>query len=524
MIYLFSQMAGYLVAGGVGLVVGVVVLYLLLRAQRASALALQSSAKKVIQEAKLDADRIRREATVKAKEEVYKRRSEHEAEIKRAHGDLALQKEKMRKRKETIDSSERLFAEEKRSFEHKERDLAKRLDMLHNDEEKVNNLYATLTSRLEQLSNVTKDEAKQILYESIESEARLERQMWVQKIEDEAKETAKEKAINIIITAMQRYLPEQVTLHSSSVVHLPNEEIKGKIIGKEGRNIRTLEMTTGMEFIIGDAPEIITISGFNPVRREIAKRALTKLVEDGRINPTRIEEVVDQCQQEMDDEIQEYGKQALLEFSLSDVSPEIVTLIGKLYFRTSYTQNVWLHSKEVAYFASLLAGELGLDPRLAARCGLLHDIGKAVTGEIEGPHAAVGAQIARQHGEDPIVVNAIAAHLEEVPYTSIYGVITHIADAISASRPGARRETLSAYIKRLSQLEDIAQAFTGVKKSFAFQAGREVRVIVNEAEVNDDQAAMLAKDIARKIESEMNFPGQIKVNVIRESRVIEFAR
>lgn len=524
MINLVPSLVGYLIAVGTGASAGLVFFYLALRSKWQQADSLQATAKKMLHESKKDADRIRREATIKAKEDLYQKRSEYELEIKRQRSDLELLRERNRQRKEMLDQEEQTFRAQRREFESKERELAKQLDVLRNEEEKVNKLYNTLIQRLEQVSSVSKDEAKRMLVETIEHETRHESLVWVQKIEDETRIIAKEKSIEILVTAMQRYLADQVTLHSSSVVHLPNEEIKGKIIGKEGRNIRTLEMATGMEFIIGDAPEVITISGFNPVRREIAKRTLTLLVQDGRINPTRIEEVVEQCEKEMNEEILEHGKQSILEFGLHGVHPEIVALLGKLYFRTSYTQNVLVHSKEVAYFASLIAGELGLNPNLAARCGLLHDIGKAVTGEIEGPHAAVGAQIARQYGEDPIVVNAIAAHLEEVPYTSIYSVITHIADAISASRPGARRETLSAYIKRLEQLEQIAKTFEGVKKSFALQAGREIRVIVNEADVSDEQAALLAKEIARKIETEMSFPGQIKVNVIRESRVIEYAR
>ncbi len=524
MMDLIQSMVGYLIASGAGVMIGAGVFYLSLRTKRAKLVALQSSAKTLLYDAKNEAERIRKDAVMRGKDELHKKRTEFELEIKHRRSEIQILQEKIKKNKEALEEAELLFSKLKREYEQKERNLTNRLDLLCSNEEKVNKLYLTLTAKLESLASITKDEARRMLFETLESEAKLASQVWIKKIEDQARETAKERSIDIVLTAMQRYLAEQVTLHAASVVHLPNEDIKGKIIGKEGRNIRALEMSTGMEFIIGDAPEIITISGFNPIRREIAKRSLTKLVQDGRINPTRIEEVVEQCEKELDDEIQSYGKQAVIEFGLLDVHPEIVTLIGKLYFRTSYTQNVWLHSKEVAYFASLIAGELGLDPKIAARCGLLHDIGKAVTAEIEGPHAAVGAQLARQYGENPIVVNAIAAHLEEVPYTSIYGIITHLADAVSASRPGARRETLTAYIKRLEQLEEIAKEFEGVKKSYALQAGREIRVIVDEASIDDERAALIAKEIARRIESEMNFPGQIKVNVIRETRVIEYAR
>jgi ribonuclease Y len=300
--------------------------------------------------------------------------------------------------------------------------------------------------------------------------------------------------------------------------------MKGRIIGKEGRNIKALEMATGMEFVIGEAPEIITISGFNPIRREIARRTLERLIVDGRINPTRIEETVQQCEKEIEDMIQEYGKEVILEFNLQGVHPEMVTLLGKLHFRTSYSQNVLTHCKEVGLFARMIAEEMGLDGNIAMRAGLFHDIGKAVTAEVEGPHAKIGGDIAKRCGEDPIVVNAIAAHHEEVPFLSPYAIIVVIADTISASRPGARRETLTAYIKRLEKLEEIANSFEGIKKAYALQAGREVRIIVEEDRLDDEKTSLLARSIARKIEEEMNFPGQIKVNVIREKRSIEYAR
>jgi ribonuclease Y len=300
--------------------------------------------------------------------------------------------------------------------------------------------------------------------------------------------------------------------------------MKGRVIGKEGRNIKALEMATGMEFVIGDTPEMITISGFNPIRREIARRSLEALVNDGRINPTRIEEMVGKYEKEVDELIQEFGKNTILEFNLQGVHPEIVTLLGKLYFRTSFSQNVLQHSKEVGLFARLIAEELGLNGDIALRAGLLHDIGKAVTAEVEGPHALIGADIAKRCGEKDEVVNAIGAHHEEIIFKSIYAPIVVIADTISASRPGARRETFAAYVKKLEKLEEIANSFAGVKKAYALQAGREIRIIIEEDQLSDDQAILLAREIAKKIEAEMNFPGQIKVNVIREKRAIEYAR
>jgi ribonuclease Y len=322
---------------------------------------------------------------------------------------------------------------------------------------------------------------------------------------------------------MQRYSSDQVMESSSGIVHLPSEDMKGRIIGKEGRNIKALEMATGMEFIIGDTPDI-TISGFNPIRREIAKRTLERLVSDGRINPTRIEETVMQFEKEVEEIVQEMGKNAVLEFNLQGVHPEMITNLGRLHFRTSFSQNVLIHCKEVAIFARMIAEELGLDGIIALRGGLFHDIGKAVTAEIEGPHAQIGADIAKRCGENHIIVNAIAAHHEEVPFQTLYAIIVCIADTISASRPGARRETLTAYIKRLEKLEEIAHTFSGVKKAYALQAGREIRIIVEETVLDDEQSMILARDIAKKIEEEMSFPGQIKVNVIREIRSIEYAR
>ena len=414
--------------------------------------------------------------------------------------------------------------DQKLELQQKERNLTRMSDQLRANETKLKSLYTELIAKLERVSSMTVDDARNALYETIEDEVKLSSEKWVQKVEEEARETAKDRASNIVIGAMQRYTSEHVSQHAAGVVHLPNEEMKGRIIGKEGRNIKALEMATGMEFVIGEAPESIIISGFNPIRREVAKRTLEKLIIDGRINPTRIEETVAQCEGEIEDTIQEYGRQAVLDFNLQGIHPDIVTLLGKLHFRTSFSQNVLIHSKEVGMFARMIADELGLDGTIAQRAGLLHDIGKAVTAEVEGPHAMIGGDIAKRCGENPIIVNAIAAHHEEVPFTSIYGPIVVIADTISASRPGARRETLTAYMKRLEKLEEIAYLFDGVKKAYALQAGREVRIIVEEDSLDDERSIVLAREVARKIEKEMSFPGQIKVNVIREKRVIEYAR
>ena len=471
-----------------------------------------------------DIEAEKREALLKIKDELYKKRIDFEQEIKRGRGDIDRLHQKVNEKYDAIEKRENALDELRNELQQKERKLSRTEDSLRADETKLKAMYTDLVSKLERISNMTKEEAKQVLLDSLESEVRLANQKWIQKVEDEARQEAKERAINHLVNAMQRFAAEQVSPHSSSVVNLPNDEMKGRIIGKEGRNIKALEMATGMEFVIGETPEIITISGFNPVRREVARRSLEKLISDGRINPTRIEEVVVQCEKEIDDVIQEYGKKAVIESNLQGVHDEIISLLGKLYFRTSFSQNVLEHSKEVGMFARMIADELGLDGTIALRAGLMHDIGKAISAEVEGPHAILGSEVAKRCGENPLVVNAIAAHHEEVGFTSIYAPIIVIADTISASRPGARRETLTAYLKRLEALEDIANTFEGVKKAYALQAGREIRIIVEEDRLDDEKALNLARDIARKIEQEISFPGQIKVNVIREKRAIEYAR
>lgn len=471
-----------------------------------------------------DIETERREASLKIRDEIYRRRKEFEDEIKRERQDFDRMQQKIVARDEDLQKRELRLDELKLELQKRERELNRASDALRLGEEKVRVLYGDLITKLEHVSGMSKDEAKIALFETIKDEVCRSHERWIQKLEDEMRMRAKEQSQEILLGAMQRYTADTVDAVTSGIVHLPNEDMKGRIIGKEGRNIKALEMATGMEFIIGDTPEVITISGFNPVRREVARRTLEILIRDGRINPTRIEETVAQCEQEIDEIIEEFGKKAIQELNIQGAAPEMVTLLGKLHFRTSYSQNVLQHSKEVAYFARMIAAELGLDAQLAARAGLFHDIGKAMTAEIEGPHAQIGADVAKRCGEDVRIVNAIAAHHEEVPFSSLYGPILLIADTISASRPGARRETFAAYLKRLEQLEDIAMVFPGVKKAYALQAGREIRIIVEEDVVDDDKARVMARDIAKRIEQEMNFPGQIKVNVIREKRAIEYAR
>lgn len=520
---MFDITIASLALGGVGIAGGGLLLFFA-RKKASVANQMLQEARERLNNTKREIENEKREAALKIKDEIYKKRTDFESDLKRERADLDRLQSKLNDKYEAIDKKEHDLDELKRELQQKERALSRTEDTLRANEIKLKNLYNELLAKLERASNMTRDEARQALADTLEAEVRLGNQKWIAKVEEEARTTAKEQAVNIIVTAMQRYTAEQVASHSASVVHLPNDEMKGRIIGKEGRNIKALEMATGMEFVIGETPEIITISGFNPVRREVARRSLERLIADGRINPTRIEEMVVQSEKEIEEIIQEYGNQSILEFNLQGVHPEIVTMLGKLHFRTSFSQNVLVHCKEVGLFSRMIAEELGLDGMLALRCGLLHDIGKAVTAEIEGPHAKIGGDIAKRCGENPIVVNAIAAHHEEVPFESIYATIVVIADTISASRPGARRETLTAYIKRLEQLEDIAHSFEGIKKAYALQAGREVRIIVEEDRLDDEKAAWLARSIAEKIEKNMNFPGQIKVNVIREKRAIEYAR
>jgi ribonuclease Y len=509
-----------LFGGGAGVLATFIYVYL----QKQQVFSAKISAQNLLRAAKDDIEKDRRNAMIDLKNELYKRRTEFELETRKEKTELQRIQAKFQKKEDLVEQREVMIDDLRKELQFKERDLARRTDQITVDESKIKKLYDELVSKLERISGMKQDEARKVLIESIEGEVKLSCQKWVTKVEQSAHEQAKEKAIEVVATTIQRYLPEQVTMHSLSVVHLPNEEMKGRIIGKEGRNIKALEMATGMEFVIGDTPEVITISGFNPIRREIAKRALTRLIQDGRINPTRIEETVVKCEAELDAVIVEIGQQTVLEFGIKGVHPELVRLLGSLHFRTSYTQNNLVHSKEVGYFARTIAAELGLDQTIAARAGLLHDIGKAVSAEVEGSHAVVGSNLAKEHGEDALIINAIACHHEEVSPSSIYGLIVHLADAISASRPGARKETLTTYIKRLEQLEEIASKFDGVKKAYALQAGREIRVIVDENCLDDEKAALLARDLAKKIEEELAFPGEIRVNVIREKRFIEAAR
>ncbi|MBN2266798.1 MAG: ribonuclease Y [Candidatus Babeliaceae bacterium] len=467
----------------------------------------------------------RREALAHLKDELQRKRNEFKNELKREQFELERLQTKISAQRDTLVEKEREVATAKLDLQQRERELLRSGEQMQQAQEKLRHLQADLSVRLERVADMSQEEARQLLFEAFEKEVQRSHEHWLQKVEDEARVSAKERASRMLVDVMQRYAAEYVASNTSCVVQLPNDDMKGRIIGKEGRNIKVLEMSTGVDVIIDDTPSVITLSGFNPVRREVARRALEKLILDGRINPTRIEETVLAVEKEINDIVQERGKDAVLRLNLHGVAPEIISSIGQLYFRTSYSQNVLAHSIEVAHMARMLAEELGLPrPDLAARAGLFHDMGKVAATEHEGPHAQVGADIARRCGEDPIVVNAIAAHHEEVPFKTLYDPLIVIADTISASRPGARRETLVAYLKRLEKLEAIAAEFVGVKRAYALQAGREIRIIVEEDKLGDVESLQLARDVARKVEDEVNFPGQIKVHVIREKRAIEYAR
>lgn len=515
------------VASGIGILIAGVMLFIARKKMEEANNTLHKIQEKW-KAVKRETENERREAQLKTKDEMYRKRMEFEAEMKKERLELERHQAKINDKYEIIEKKELQLDEQRREVQQTERKLSRLSEVMQANETKLKTLYAELIAKLENVAGIGREQAKKELFDTLQAEVKLANEKWIQKVEEDARQLAKDRANTIVVSAMQRYTIDQVSTNASSVVHLPAEDantMKARIIGKEGRNIKSLEMATGMEFVIStDTPEIITISGFNPIRREVARRSLEKLIIDGRINPTRIEETVQLCEKEIDEIIQEYGKKAVLECNVQGIHPEIVTLLGKLHFRTSFSQNVLEHSIEVGMFARMIADELGLDGKLAMRAGLLHDIGKAVTAEVEGPHAIIGGDIAKRCGENSLVVNAIAAHHEEVVFASIYAPLVVIADTISASRPGARRETLTAYVKRLEKLEEIANSFTGVKKAYALQAGREIRIIVEEDFLDDDKALILARDVAKKIEEEMNFPGQIKVNVIREKRAIEYAR
>ena len=484
----------------------------------------KTNAVKIIEDAYAEAKTIKKEALLETKEQGQKLKEELDAEIKERRQEITKQEERLNQREEFIEKKELSIDKRTEQLEDEKREITSIKEQLSKSKEEVESLKEQHLQEIEKVAKMNKQEAVDMLVSKMKNQAQKEAAILVKQIEDEAREDGEKKAREIIGQALQRCATETTSEMTVSVVTLPTDEMKGRIIGREGRNIRAIEAATGVELIVDDTPESITISGFDPIRREVARLSLEKLISDGRIHPTRIEEIVEKMQRDVDKTIRQAGDDACNETGIFNLNIELVKVLGRLKYRTSYGQNVLKHSIETSIIAGLLAAEMGANVKIAKRGGLLHDIGKALDHELEGTHVQIGVELARKYGESEEVVHCIEAHHFNVEFKSIEAVIVQVADAISSSRPGARRDSFENYIKRLQQLEEIANSFDGVEKSFAVQAGREVRIIVKPEQISDDQAMFMAKDIASKIENEMQYPGQIKVNVIRESRFVETAK
>ena len=498
-------------------VFGFIVYKAIQKATQNKVLFLEKEANDLVEKAKREAEATKKEAILEAKEEVHRLRNDLDRDSRERRNEIQRLERRILQREESLDKKSDLL-------EKKEETINKRLQEIDQMEENIQQLYVKRREELERISSLTSEEAKEILLEEVRKEVSHDAALMIKEIESKAKEEADKKAREIITTAIQRCAADHVSESTVHVVALPNDEMKGRIIGREGRNIRTLETLTGVDLIIDDTPEAVILSSFDPIRREVARIALEKLIVDGRIHPARIEEMVERAKKDVENDIKEEGEQATLETGVHGLHPEIIRLLGRLKYRTSYGQNVLKHSIEVAYLASVMASELGLDVNLAKRAGLLHDIGKAIDQEQEGPHALIGGDFAKKYHESPLVVNAIAAHHGDVEMMSLEAVLVQAADAISAARPGARRETLEAYIKRLERLEEIANSYEGVDKSYAIQAGREIRIMVKPEQLDDAGSIELARDLAKSVEEQLEYPGQIKINVIREIRAVDFAK
>ena len=477
----------------------------------------ETEATRIINEAIRSGESRKKEMLLEAKDEIHKSRTEHEKEMKERKAEISKQERRLQQKEDTLDKKSD-------AYERKEEDLNRRLAKVTETQAAADEIKKQQLETLEQISGLTQEQAKQYLLQSIEEEVRHDAAVKIKEIEQQLKDEAEDKAREVISTAIQRCAADHAAEVTVSVVALPNDEMKGRIIGREGRNIRTLETITGVDLIIDDTPEAITVSSFDPVRREIARLALEKLIADGRIHPTRIEDMVEKAKKEVDRTIREEGERACYETGVHNLNPELVKILGRQKYRTSYGQNVLNHSIEVSHIAGLMAAELGVDVALAKRAGLLHDLGKSIDHEVEGSHVQLGADLVRKYKENPVVVNAVEAHHGDVEPKTVIAVLVQAADAISAARPGARRENVENYIRRLQKLEELTGSYPGVDKAYAIQAGREVRIMVKPEVVTEDNMIILARDIAKKIEAELEYPGQIKVNVIRETKAVEFAK
>ncbi|WP_156647180.1 ribonuclease Y [Lentibacillus sp. JNUCC-1] len=505
----------------VGIVVGYLIRKSIAEAKISSA---ESLAKQIVDEAHRNADAAKKEAMLEAKEENHNFRQQVEDELRERRSEIQTQENRLMQKDENLDRKSDTLDKRELMLEKKEQSLADKQQQIEEMESKVEELRQEQQTELERISGLTNDQAKQIILERIEKDLAHESTLMIKEAENRAKEEADKKAKNILSLALQRCAADHVAETTVSVVNLPNDEMKGRIIGREGRNIRTLETLTGIDLIIDDTPEAVILSGFDPIRREIARMALERLVQDGRIHPARIEEMVDKARRDVDDHIREIGEETTFEVGVHGLHPDLIKILGRLRYRTSYGQNVLKHSMEVAQLSGLLAAELGEDQTLAKRAGLLHDIGKAIDHEVEGSHVEIGKELAMKYKEHEVVINSIASHHGDEEATSIISVLVAAADALSAARPGARSETLENYIKRLERLEEISESFKGVEKSFAIQAGREIRIMVKPEEIDDLESVRIARDIRKQIEGELNYPGHIKVTVIRETRAVEYAK
>ena len=477
----------------------------------------EQEATRLINEAIRSGESRKKEMLLEAKDEIHKSRTENEKEIKERRAEITKQERRLQQKEETLDKKTD-------AFERKEEELARKMAEVAAAKEEAEAVKKAHLATLEQISGLSQEQAKQFLLKSVEEEIRHDTAVKIKEIEQQMKEEADEKAREVISIAIQRCAADHAAEATVSVVPLPNDEMKGRIIGREGRNIRTLETITGVDLIIDDTPEAITVSSFDPVRREIARLALEKLIADGRIHPTRIEDCVEKARKDVERTIREEGERACYETGVHGLNPELIKILGRQKYRTSYGQNVLNHSMEVAHIAGLMASELGVDVTLAKRAGLLHDLGKSIDHEVEGSHVQLGADLARKYKENPVIVNAIEAHHGDVEPKTVIAVLVQAADAVSAARPGARRENVENYIRRLQKLEELTGSYPGVEKAFAIQAGREVRIMVKPEEVSEDNMVLLARDVAKKIEAELEYPGQIKINVIRETKAVEYAK